>query len=129
MRQVVDGLALWHQFVRERDPQVLEAALAEDAVFHSPVVYKPVTGRAVVMPYLLGAVRVLEDFSYVRAFSREDGAVLEFNARVGDRSVHGVDIIQLNADGRISDFAVMVRPASGLEALRLAMGRLLSVIP
>jgi hypothetical protein len=129
MNQTADGLALWHQFVRERDPQVLEAVLAEDAVFHSPVLYKPVEGRAAVMPYLLGATRVLEDFTYLREYQREGGAVLEFSARVGDRSVHGVDIIQVNAEGRISDFAVMVRPASGLEALRLAMGRLLGVLP
>jgi hypothetical protein len=44
--------------------------------------------------------------------------------------VKGVDIIQFNAAGQIVDFEVMVRPASGLQALGAAMAQqLASAVP
>jgi hypothetical protein len=45
-----------------------------------------------------------------------------FRARVGDKDVEGLDLIRDDADGKIADFTVMVRPASALMALGQAMG-------
>jgi len=116
-----DRLAKWHTFVQEKDPQALAEALAEDVVFHSPVLWKPKVGKAEAMLYISSAAHVLEDFTYLRQFHHDQGVVLEFRAHIGSLIVKGVDIIQLNADGQISDFEVMVRPARGLEALAAAM--------
>ena len=41
-------------------------ALSPDVVFRSPVVYKPYEGRELVSVVLGAAVRVFEDFEYVR---------------------------------------------------------------
>ena len=41
-------------------------------------------------------------------------------------SLKGVDIIQFNDAGQISDFEVMVRPATGLQALGAAMAQQLA---
>ena len=40
----------------------------------------------------------------------------------GDRQVQGLDLIRADADGRIAEFTVMIRPASGLIALAERMG-------
>jgi len=48
--------------------------------------------------------------------------VLEFSARVGDKSLKGVDLIRFDADGLIVDFEVMIRPFNGLQALGAEMG-------
>ena len=37
----IDTLATWHRLVKTHDPGGLDALLADDAVFHSPVVHKP----------------------------------------------------------------------------------------
>jgi hypothetical protein len=121
-----DGLAKWHKFVNEKDEQALAEALADDVLFHSPVLWKPKEGKATAMLYLSSAVRVLEDFTYHRQFVGDNAVVLEFTARVGTLSVKGVDIIQFNAEGQIVDFEVMVRPASGLQALAAAMAQQLA---
>jgi SnoaL-like domain len=121
-----DGLAKWHKFVREKDEQVLAEALADDVLFRSPFLWKPKEGKANAMLYLSSAVRVLEDFTYHRQFVGNNAVVLEFSARVGTLSVKGVDIIQFNADGQITDFEVMVRPANGLQALGAAMAQQLA---
>jgi len=65
-----------------------------------------------------------------RQFVGDNAVVLEFSAHVGTLSVKGVDIIQFNVEGQITDFEVMVRPANGLQALGAAMAqRLASIVP
>ncbi len=121
-----DGLAKWHRFVSQQDMQALSEALADDVLFHSPVLWKPKEGKATAMLYLSSAVRVLEDFTYHRQFVGDNAIVLEFSAHVGILSVKGVDIIQFNDAGQIVDFEVMVRPANGLQALGAAMAQQLA---
>jgi hypothetical protein len=71
---------------------------------------------------------VFSGFAYERQFASADGldVALEFRARVGDRELKGIDLIRFDADGRIADFEVMIRPASGLQALSEEMGRRLA---
>jgi hypothetical protein len=82
-------------------------------------------GRDAVAPILQGVAMVFEDFRYTAEFSSDDGHVLAFAARVGDRQLEGVDIIQ-TADGLISALTVMVRPYSAATALRERMAALLA---
>ena len=56
----------------------------------------------------------------------DNAVVLEFKARVGDLTLKGVDLIQFNEAGQIIDFEVMVRPATGLQALGAAMAKQLA---
>lgn len=95
----------------------------EDVVFRSPFVHKPYEGIDA-LAFLLGhVVQVFEDFRYVAHVETGDVAVLQFEAKVGDRELQGVDILEFDEDGKIAEMTVMVRPASGLEALGREMGR------
>lgn len=103
------------------DGEAMAEALAEDVVFRSPVVFKPYEGREATM-FVLGAVsRVFEDFAYVDALEGSSTAALIFRARVGDREIEGLDHMTFDADGRITELRVMVRPMSGMHALAEAM--------
>jgi hypothetical protein len=93
----------------------------EDATFRSPVVFKPYEGREAIALLLAAVVEVLEDFRYVDQVESGDTAVLVFTARVGEREVDGVDILHFDADERIREMMVMVRPMSGLNAVAEAM--------
>jgi hypothetical protein len=126
MDTLPEGLAKWHKFVGEQDTQALSEALADDVIFRSPVLWKPKAGKDTAILYLSCAVRVLEDFAYHRQFVGDNAVVLEFSAHVGSMSMKGVDIIQFNDAGQISDFEVMVRPATGLQALGAAMAQQLA---
>ncbi|MGW6361277.1 nuclear transport factor 2 family protein [Streptomyces sp. NPDC055092] len=110
--------------VEANDPDAVEALLAENVVFTSPVAFRPYPGKAITAAILRGVTRVFEDFRYVREINSADGRdhALVFVARVGDREVNGCDFIHLDEDGLIDDFTVMVRPLSGAEALSEAMG-------
>lgn len=109
--------------VEARDVDAAIALLADDVVFHSPVVFKPYRGRDAVGVVLRAVAEVFEDFSYVREIGAADATdhALVFHARVGDRELDGVDFVHRGADGRISELTVMVRPLSAALALADAM--------
>ncbi len=103
------------------DREALEDALAEDVSFSSPVVYKAYEGRDATMVLLEAVSQVFEDFTYLDKIEGESSAALIFRARVGEREVEGLDHLTFNADGRVTELRVMVRPMSGMHALAEAM--------
>jgi limonene-1,2-epoxide hydrolase len=120
-----------HPFRRAIETRDLDAAVAllrDDVVFRSPVVFTPYHGREALRVILEAVMAVFEDFHYVREIGAEDARdhALVFEARVGDKQVEGCDFIQLDDDGAISSFTVMVRPMSGVVALAEAMKAQLS---
>src|SRR3954468_7293202 len=96
--------------------------LAGDVVFRSPAVFKPYQGRETVETILRTVFGVFEDFRYTDELAGDGVHALIFEARVGDRRLQGLNLIRPDADGRIAEFTVMVRPASGLMALAEQMG-------
>lgn len=126
------SLAKWHDMVARRDLSGLKEIVHPEATFRSPMAFKPYQSAAAVTLVLRTVVTVFEDFAYHRQFVSGDGrsVVLEFSALVGERSLKGVDMIEFDADGKIVDFEVMVRPFNALQALGEQMGaRLASVLP
>lgn len=69
---------------------------------------------------------VMQKFTYLRHFASETGYVLEFSACVGDDIVFGVDLVEFNQDGKITDFMVMMRPASTVMVLAAGAGKRLA---
>jgi len=110
--------------VEAGDHDAIEALLADDVVFTSPVTFTPYPGKPITAAILRGVSRVFEDFRYVREIGSADGRdhALLFTARVGERELHGCDFLHLDDDGLIDDLTVMVRPLSATKALAEAMG-------
>jgi hypothetical protein len=122
------AIEAWHQVVRDGDLAALHALLAEDAVFHSPVVHTPQRGRALVAGYLGAALKLLArpGFRYVREILGEREAMLEFEVEIDGIQVDGVDIIRWNDEGRIVDFKVMIRPLKAINLVHQHMAALLA---
>ncbi len=112
-----------------KDFAAAKEIFSEDVTFRSPVVFKPYEGRDALLVLLGAVVQVFEDFRYVEQVESGDTAVLMFEARIGDRSVQGVDILRFDADGLIGEMIVMVRPMSGMHALAERMQALLDSAP
>jgi hypothetical protein len=108
----------------------LAGLLAEDVVFISPVVHTPQRGRTITMGYLLAAGETLfnDSFRYVRTFDCGSRAVLEFETEMDGVHVNGIDMIEWNADGLITEFKVMVRPLKGMQVVHAQMGRMLEAM-
>jgi hypothetical protein len=120
-------IARWHRLVESGDAAALDALLAEDVVFHSPVVHTPQRGKAIVQAYLGAALQLLRvpDFRYVRELVGENDALLEFEATIDGIQVNGVDLVRWNASGRIADFKVMLRPLKAVNLVHQRMAEAL----
>ncbi len=102
-------------------------AFTENAVFHSPVSYKPIEGRAAIRNLLTILLEALQDFRYTDQLESSEGTRgLVFRARIGDTELEGVDLLRFDASDLINDLTVMVRPRSAIEALRLEVGKRLT---
>ena len=121
------NLNTWHELVRTRNTKGLDALLANDVVFHSPVVHTPQVGKAVTLQYLSAAFHVFfnPSFRYVRELSQGDDSVLEFQVEIDGITVNGVDMIQWNAQGQIAEFKVMIRPLKAINLIHQRMAAML----
>ena len=124
-------VAVWHQLAKARDVRGLDALLAEDAVFYSPVVHTPQVGKAITTKYLAAAFHVFfnESFKYVRELTSDRDAVLEFELELDGIKVNGVDLIKWNDAGKIVEFKVMVRPLKAVNLIHQKMAAMLEAKP
>jgi hypothetical protein len=111
----IDTLAHWHQIVAARDAKDLAKLLADDVVFHSPVVHTPQTGKSITTLYLTAALHVFgnDSFRYVREVVGERDAVLEFQVEIEGISVNGVK--------------VMLRPLKAVNLIHQKMAAMLQM--
>jgi len=121
-------LAGWHDLVRRRDSAGLDDLLADDVLFHSPVVHTPKCGKQVTQHILAAAFRVLSNpsFRYVREIAGKHDAVLEFMVEIDGISVNGVDMIKWNDEGRIVEVKVMLRPLKAVNIIHQKMAEMLA---
>jgi hypothetical protein len=103
------------------DEDAAMATIAENVVFRSPAVYKAYEGKQTVEVILRAVATVFENFRYTNEWRDGSTTILFFEANVGDRELHGVDILEENSAGEIEKFTVMIRPLSGLQAVAQAM--------
>jgi len=123
----IDTMATWHQVAKDIDVKGLYNLLAEDAVFHSPVVHTPQVGKSITGKYLSAAFEVFfnDSFTYVREVHGEGNAILEFEVEIQGVKVNGVDMISWNEAGLITEFKVMVRPLKAVSMIHQNMGAML----
>jgi hypothetical protein len=123
-----DPIEQWHRLASERDARGLDNLLADDAVFHSPVVHTPQVGKAITQKYLAAAFQVFfnETFRYVREVKGDRDAVLEFQVELDGITVNGVDMIKWNDSGKITEFKVMLRPLKAVNLIHQKMGAMLA---
>jgi hypothetical protein len=117
----------FRQAVEARDEAAIQALLADDVVFTSPVAFKPYVGKPITAAILRGVLRIFEDFRYLREIGDSNGRdhALVFETGIAGApgvKITGCDFLHLNDDGLIDEFMVMVRPLSGATALSEAMG-------
>jgi hypothetical protein len=123
----IDTLATWHELVKSRNAKDLDSLLADNVVFHSPVVHTPQVGKAVTIQYLSAAFHVFfnQSFTYVREISGPSDAVLEFQVEIDGIGVNGVDMLKWDAEGRIVEFKVLIRPLKAINLIHQKMAAIL----
>lgn len=107
----------WYAYVENHDPALLEALVAEDAMISSPAFYKPKSSKPYVLAILNAVIEGFEDFTYTKEWVDGNEIILEFNSRIGETKLKGIDRITVNEAGQIAHIEVLIRPLNGLIAL------------
>ena len=120
-------VSTWHQLVASRNARGISALLADNVVFHSPVVHTPQVGKAVTTQYLTAAFHVFfnASFEYVREVIGPRDAVLEFQVTIDGIAVNGVDMIKWDDEGKVVEFKVMIRPLKAINLIHQKMAEML----
>lgn len=126
-----DVHARFRAAVEQQDLSAVLDCFADDIRLFSPVKFTPFTGKAEVSALFAVLLRTFEQFRYVGTLAGEvehaDGGaptstqVLVFRCVVNGKQVHGIDMMQANADGLIDSFTVMIRPMSAAQAVGQAV--------
>ncbi len=113
--------------VDARDLAALGELFTDGIRFYSPVKFTPFEGKPMVLGLFRVLMRTFSDFRYIGScdgsaeLSAGGGtapaAVLIFRATVNGKQIHGIDLLHFSPDGKISEFTVMVRPQSAVQAL------------
>lgn len=136
---IEEHIKQWHDFTHGNFPGGLDALLADDIIFYSPVVFTPQEGKELAKLYLMAAGNTfggddakkngdLEDssFRYTKEVLSGNQAILEFETKIEGKYVNGVDIISFNEDGKISEFKVMIRPLQAVNIIHMQMQKMLA---
>ena len=121
----------WHDYLDSKDPEILKEILAEDVTFHSPVVHTPQQGKKITFIYLSAALHLLSghkdrNFRYVNEVTNDRHLHLEFECTLDGILVNGIDLIELNEEGKITQFKVMLRPLQAINIVHKKMGEMLA---
>lgn len=113
----------WHTVFKSQELDKLDKIIADNAVFTSPVVFKPMEGKEITKMYLFAAGQSfnMDKFKYIREVHDGTNSVLEFETFIDDISVNGVDMIKWNNEGKIVDFKVMIRPLRAVQKVQEKM--------
>ena len=127
---IENTIAAWHKLIETKDAADLDNILADNVVFHSPILHTPQEGKPITTLYLTAALYVFnnDSFKYLREVISGNNAVLEFSTVIEGITVNGVDMITWGADGRITEFKVMVRPLKAINLIHKMMGEMLQKI-
>ncbi len=118
-----------HPFRRgaeSKDLELIRESLAEDVVLHSPILFRGFEGREVTLVVLSHVSEVFEDFQYIDELAEEGRLVLRFRANVGDKQLEGIDYLELDGDGKVTELTVFLRPLSAVNAFNERMSERLA---
>ena len=132
----------WHRQLKGELPGGLDALLADEVVFYSPVVFTPQKGKEITKAYLNAAYNTFGDakggasnkapgddeskgFRYTKKVLSGNSAMLEFETEMDGKYVNGVDIITCNDEGKIVEFKVMIRPLQAVNTVHAQMAAML----
>ena len=138
---IEQAIERWHLHLQGKLEGGLDALIAEDCVFYSPIVYSPQKGKDLTKLYLNAAGNTFSDgerrdkeerpdlsdtgFHYIKEVMGGYHAVLEFETQVEGKYINGIDMITCNDEGMITEFKVMVRPLQAINLLHQKMAAML----
>lgn len=122
--QTEQFLKTWHKAIEQKDIRLIEPLFSDQIVLSSPALFKPKKGKKLVVELLTDVLATFEGYKVTKTWIDGNEILLEFDTKVGDRSLQGIDRITLDSEGKMEHLKVYIRPFQGLQALISAIVQL-----
>jgi hypothetical protein len=106
-----------------RDLDRLGSLLADDVVFHTPdIAHPPFQGHDSVATVLAMVADAITEVEYTHEVGDESTHILVSDGRLLGKPIKVATVLGFDADGRIGEIWVMVRPLTGVVGIIEAIG-------
>jgi ketosteroid isomerase-like protein len=119
----------YRRALEERDIEAFIETLHHDVEFWTPAFERPVRGRENVLALFGKLGTVFEDPVFTDEMAGDGSHVVVFRLGVKGRPIEGCDYLELDADGRVAELTVFMRPFSALTAFNERMSERLAAAP
>ena len=127
MFAVVNAAERFFAASRGGDIEAAITELADDVILLTPRSDDPVVGREAAGAFLRAVEGTCDEFRHTHvlvggAADQSSLIALVFEARVGEQTLRGVDLIELDDNDRIATFTVAARPVAAVRAIGERLG-------
>ena len=103
------GLSAFLTAVQSRDATGAAAQLAEYVILESPIADAPYVGRL---------IDAFDEFTVTEIIVGDGHFAVVTNARIGTTEIDGVDLVGINAEGKVASLSIHSRPLRAVVELQ-----------
>ena len=127
MDGIPEGLSALLDAVHARDAAGAAHNLAEYVIFESPIVAQPFVGRDQVSNVVSALLDIFDEFTVTEIIAGEGCFAVVVNIKIGMTELDAVDLIGINAEGKVASISIHVRPLPAIVALQNRLAPVLGV--
>lgn len=118
MEEIPEGLSAFLAALQARNGLGAAAHLAEYVILESPIDVEPVVGRKQVAKALAQIVDVIDEFTVAHIICGDGHFAVATDIKVGTTELDGIDLVGINAEGKVASLSMHLRPTRGIAALQ-----------
>lgn len=118
MDEIPAGLSAFLAAVQSRDAKGAAAQLAEYVILESPIADVPYVGREQVGNVIARLIDAFDEFTVTEIIVGDGYFAVVTNARIGTTEIDGVDLVGINAEGKVASLSIHSRPLRAVVALQ-----------
>jgi hypothetical protein len=105
-----------------RDHAAVVSLFAPDIVLNSPILRTRFEGVDALSDLYAAIIETFTDYRYTAQMEGDGQQLLAFSGAIRGVKLQGVDFVEVDEEGRITEMTVIIRPLAGVIAFLIALG-------
>jgi hypothetical protein len=118
VEEIPTGLSAFLTALAARDGARAAARFAEYVILESPIVLEPVVGRDQVAEAVSQILDVLDVYVVAHIIAGDGCFAVATNITIGSTELDGMDLIGINAEGKVASLVMHLRPMPAVVTLQ-----------
>ena len=123
MDEIPAGLSAFLAAAQARDATSAAAQLADYVILEGPIDVEPFVGREQVAKVVSQLLVAIDEFTVTEIMSRDGHFAVLTNIKIGTTEIDGIDLIGINAEGKVASLSIHLRPMRAIVALQNRLAR------